>query len=96
MTMQSTLHAEQMAEGADDYPAAKSDRRTNESLMIDMMNFSKAGALKQAFIIDAVLKQSKLTLAYDGEGWPENYISLAAWKTCAAECIEAIENRGTR
>ena len=58
---------------------------TNIELVTKMMNFSEAGALKQAFIIEAIRVASEQVLK--GEPWAEDhFVSHAAWKLCAQEC----------
>ena len=68
---------------------------TNEKLVQDMMRYSEAGVLKQAFIIEAIRVYSEQTLTVTEEEWgASNFVSKQAWDTCAQECIEAIKNRG--
>ena len=65
---------------------------TNLELVTDMMSFSRAGALKEAFILEAIRVYSGQSL--EAEPWPENgFISQAAWKQCATECLQTINNR---
>lgn len=45
-------------------------RQTNVEFITDLMDFSRSGALMQAFVIEAIGKYSELTLA-DGP-WPPN------------------------
>lgn len=66
--------------------------KTNIDLVTDMMNFSQAGALKQAFIVEAIHRYAKEVIA--SEPWGDHVlVSHAAWKVCAKECLEAIEKR---
>ena len=66
--------------------------KTNVQLVKEIMSKSKCGVLKEAFIIEAIAKYSEMTLKADK--WGEHqFISQDAWKECAKECIEAIENR---
>lgn len=68
---------------------------TNEKLVQDMMRYSEAGVLKQAFIIEAIRVYSEQTLTVTEEEWGKNaFISKQAWDTCAQECLKAISNRG--
>jgi hypothetical protein len=72
-----------------------SRKMTNEKLVQDMMKFSQAGVLKQAFIIEAIRVYSEQTLTVTKEEWGENnFINLEAWQQCARECVDAIKNRG--
>ena len=66
---------------------------TNEELVNRMMTTSEAGALKQAFIIEALRVYSKMVLE-DTEVWgSRSIISQEAWQQCAKECIETINRR---
>ena len=65
---------------------------TNIELVTDMMNFSKAGGLKQAFILEAIRIYSEQTLA--AEPWVNTtFISQEAWQQCAKECLFTINHR---
>ena len=65
---------------------------TNIELVTDMMSFSKAGALKQAFIVEAIRNYAEQTLA--AEPWASaSFISQEAWKQCAKECLFTINHR---
>jgi hypothetical protein len=66
---------------------------TNEELVTRMMRTSQAGALKQAFIIEAIHNYSQMVLQ-DTEVWSANsFINQDAWKQCAKECLTAIDER---
>ncbi len=68
--------------------------QTNVELVTHMMEFSEAGALMQAFIIEAIHNYSQQTLA--AEIWTGNsFINQDAWKLCAKECLDSIEKRST-
>lgn len=68
---------------------------TNEKLVVDMMNHSAQGALKQAFIIEAIQKYSEMVL--EAPDWGDTaLVSKQAWDECAKECIESIKNRRER
>ena len=64
---------------------------TNVEFLTHMMNHSQAGALKQAFILEAIRNYSKDVI--DSPPWADGVISYAAWLTAAQECLAAIENR---
>ena len=67
-------------------------QKTNTQLVTHMMTYSKQGVLMQAFIIEAIAKyaeQTKVSPAWANEG----FISEAAWRACADEAMEAINNR---
>lgn len=67
-------------------------KKTNIGLVTNMMNFSETGALKQAFIIEAIHYYSQLILA-DESDWGYSLLSKDAWQQCAKECIKSIEER---
>ena len=65
---------------------------TNTQLLSKLMTHSQQGALMQAFVIEAIrhyANQTKVSPAWANEG----FISEAAWRACADEAIEAINNR---
>ena len=65
----------------------------NTVLVKRMMENSKAGGLKQAFIIEAIRNYSERIV--NGKPWDKGCgLNFEAWKCCAEECIEAIDNRG--
>ena len=72
--------------------------QTNEELVSDLMNFSPAGALCQAFIIEAIINYSQRVLTIDDESeeWKNSFISLKAWKKQAEHCIKTIEERNNK
>jgi hypothetical protein len=56
------------------------------------MTHSGQGALIQAFVIEAIRHYAEKT--QDAPAWDkQTFISQEAWKACARECLEAIENR---
>jgi predicted nucleic-acid-binding protein len=65
--------------------------QTNVQLVTHMMEYSQVGALKQAFIIEAISQYSKQIV--ESEPWTDGVITHAAWKAAAQECITEIENR---
>ena len=65
---------------------------TNVELINKLMTHSQQGVLMQVFIIEAIAKyaeQTKVSPAWANEG----FISEAAWRACADEAMEAINNR---
>ena len=67
--------------------------KTNIQLVRHIMEYSAAGALKQAFVIEALYSYSNKILE-DKEVWPQNsFVSQEAWQTCAEEVIASIEER---
>lgn len=65
---------------------------TNVQLVSHMMESSRCGGLKQAFIIEAILAYAKTVVASDVP-WTNGFIDRNAWLACARECIDAIESR---
>ena len=67
-------------------------RKTNIQVVTDLMTHSKQGVLMQAFIIEAIAKYAEQTKV--APAWStESFISEAAWRACADEALEAINNR---
>lgn len=65
---------------------------TNVQLVTKMMEFSEVGAIKQAFIIEAIRVYSKNII--ESPPWPDTaFISHAAWKKAAEECVKDIDGR---
>ena len=59
------------------------------------MNHSRAGSLKEAFIIEAIAYYSNEVIK-DTSDWGNSFISKSAWQLCANECLDAIEERHNR
>lgn len=67
--------------------------KTNIQLVRHIMEYSQAGALKQAFVIEALMSYSNQILK-DKEAWPQNsFVSQEAWQVCAEEVIASITGR---
>jgi hypothetical protein len=63
---------------------------TNEQRIKRMMNYSHFGALKQAFIMEAIAKYSEQQLF--AEAWKDNsLIDQATWKAIAQECLDDVK-----
>ena len=70
----------------------KVKHQTNTQFIQKLMTQSGQGALIQAFVIEAIRKYAELTL--EAPPWDkEVFISQAAWKACAQEAMDAIDNR---
>ena len=70
----------------------KAKHKTNIQLVTDLMSHSQQGALMQAFIIEAISKYSEQTKV--SPPWSnQSFISEAAWRACADEALDAIDNR---
>ena len=71
---------------------SKVKHKTNAQLIGDLMSFSKQGVLMQVFIIEAIAKYAEQTKV--SPPWSnQSFISEAAWRACADEALEAINNR---
>ena len=70
----------------------KVKHKTNAQLIGDLMSYSKQGVLMQAFLIEAIhnyAQQTKVAPPWSNQ----SFISEAAWRACADEALEAINNR---
>ena len=66
---------------------------TNVELINKLMTHSQQGVLMQAFIIEAIAKYSEQTKVAPPWSKDNTFISEAAWRACADEALEAINNR---
>ena len=71
----------------------KSKHKTNAQLIGDLMSHSKQGVLMQAFLIEAIAKYAEQTKVSPPWSTDNTFISEAAWRACADEALEAINNR---
>jgi hypothetical protein len=70
----------------------KTKHKTNIQFITDLMSHSQQGALMQAYLIEAIHAYSKQTKV--SPPWSDqSFISEAAWRACADEALEAINNR---
>ena len=70
----------------------KVKHKTNIQFITDLMSHSQQGALMQAYLIEAIHAYSKQTKV--APPWSnQSFISEAAWRACADEALEAINNR---
>ena len=72
---------------------SKVKHKTNAQLIGDLMSFSKQGVLMQAFLIEAIAKYAEQTKVSPPWSKDNTFISEAAWRACADEALEAINNR---
>ena len=72
---------------------AKVKHKTNGMFIHDLMCDSQQGALMQAFVIEAIHAYSKQTKVAPPWSTDNTFISEAAWRACADEALEAINNR---
>lgn len=67
--------------------------KTNIQLVRHIMEYSQAGALKQAFVIEALYQYSQQILK-DKATWPQgSFVSQEAWLVCAKETLASITGR---
>ena len=83
---------------ADEAPVAKKRKpkpkyKTNIQFITDLMSHSQQGALMQAYLIEAIHAYSKQTKVAPPWSTDNTFISEAAWRACADEALEAINNR---
>ena len=71
----------------------KAKHKTNIQFITDLMCDSQRGALMQAFLIEAIHAYSKQTKVAPPWSTDNGFISEAAWRACADEALEAINNR---
>jgi hypothetical protein len=74
-------------------PKAKPKYKTNIQFITDLMSHSQQGALMQAYLIEAIHAYSKQTKVAPPWSTDNTFISEAAWRACADEAMEAINNR---
>jgi len=69
-------------------------KQPNNGMFIhDLMSYSTQGALMQAFVIEAIHAYAKQTKVAPPWSTENTFISEAAWRACADEALEAINNR---
>lgn len=75
----------------------KTRRKTNTEVLVNLMNFSKNGALMQAFVMNALERQSQMIVLHESkpEGWPD-LINWDAWRNCAIELNETLNTHYER
>ena len=64
---------------------------TNEDLVVDMMTYSKHGALIQAFIMTAITHYADAVIAAPEAELKGQLIAASTWKSMAAEVKERVE-----
>ena len=73
--------------------AKKTKHKTNAQLIGDLMSYSKQGVLMQVFLIEAIAKYAEQTKVSPPWSTDNGFISEAAWRACADEALDAINNR---
>jgi hypothetical protein len=71
----------------------KSKHVTNVELINKLMTHSQQGVLMQAFIIEAISNYAERTKVAPAWSTDNTFISEAAWRACADEALDAINNR---
>jgi len=66
---------------------------TNTKLLSKLMSNSQQGALMQAFVIEAIRHYALQTKIAPAWSTDNTFISEAAWRACADEALDAINNR---
>ena len=68
-------------------------RMTNTERLTHMMEYSRAGALKQAFIIEAIRRYAEQCKDISPAQWGEAQLMVnrEAWQICARECLQELE-----
>ena len=72
---------------------SKVKHKTNIQFITDLMSHSQQGALMQAYLIEAIHAYSKQTKVSPPWSTDNAFISEAAWRACADEALDAINNR---
>ena len=72
---------------------AKPKHKTNAQLIGDLMSYSKQGVLMQVFLVEAIAKYAEQTKVAPPWSTDNSFISEAAWRACADEALDAINNR---
>lgn len=75
--------------------ANPNQRQTNIELVTDIMDFSRYGALAQAFVISALEAYSQEVLASTSDGPAEEvqFVPLEVWKGIASEVLQKLSDR---
>lgn len=61
-------------------------RKTNEELVVDIMTFSRRGALSSMFVMDALLRHAEVVSKSTPADYPANHVvNPAAWIDVAKE-----------
>lgn len=66
-------------------------RKTNVEMLTHVMEYSRHGALMQAFVIEACARYAKQCAATDPAEFDSGLLSGAAWVGCAKELKAALD-----
>lgn len=67
------------------------DRKTNEEFVVEIMNFSRHGAIVQAFVIESLRYYSELISKTNPKEVDTAFISGSLWKDIAIEIQEKLK-----
>jgi hypothetical protein len=86
-------HSHECDDGDDSDEAGDETGRhqTNVQLIERLMNFSRHGALMQAFVLEALGRYAKACAAADPREFDTPLLNGAAWHGCAVEASEALD-----
>ena len=71
-------------------------RQTNEEFLVQLMNYSRRGALIQPFILTALEKYSQQVMHCDPAEFENSLVNFDAWQDCARETLEKLEKYYSR
>jgi hypothetical protein len=69
----------------------KTKRKTNVQFVRHLMEFSRHGALMQAFLIEAIDRYARECARADPKDFDAPLLSGSAWHGCAVEVIEGLD-----
>lgn len=64
--------------------------RTNVEMVTGLMDYSRNGALMQAFVLTAIDRYAQQCIAAGAETFDSPMLHGAAWVNCAQEAAEAV------
>ena len=67
--------------------------QTNIEFITELMDFPRSGPLMQGFVMTALEKYALRSKSITEEEWGQSMISLPAWKMCANEILEKLDER---
>ncbi len=68
--------------------------KTNTEFVTELMDFSPAGPLMHAFVLQAIESYAKAVIERQDEIAEDGMISRRAWVNCAEHSLKAINERG--
>lgn len=67
-------------------------RKSNEEVIVELMNYSKSGALIQAFVLEGLRRYSQQVVNAQPGALANGLISEDAWRACAQETLNALDD----